>query len=194
MENRREHHKITYYTYMPALIGVAVGTLFFLIGMEWLDGYWNEQGLEDYKIHAVLNLPLWKIALYVLKRRAGQILLFLLLTILFSYPVTTFGYNLFFGFYYGLVTSSLLVKFGLNGMLYSMVCFFPHYLFYFLALYLIGLWVEPDRLKRRLCYGHVNKLQFVLQIFVIIFLLLFAIFWEIKFQKNFLEKFFQHLV
>lgn len=194
MERRKERDRIVYYTYVPALLGAVLGTLVFLIGVEWINGGWLERGLEDYQINVVMNLPLWKISLYILKRRGGQILLFVLLTVLISYSVTAFFYNLLFGLYYGMITASLLVKFGMAGLFYSFSCFFPHYLFYLIAIYLIGKWISSNALKRKMCYGNGNKLQFFVEFLVIFFLILLAVFWEIKFQKNFLELFYQHLV
>lgn len=194
MKNQSEHYKNVYYTYFPIFLGMVIGSVLFLILMTFFEVQVMDQGLEDYKFGAVLNLPIWNLSIYILKRRLGQLFLFVIIWTLFSYPVAAFCYNLCFGGYYGIVVCNLFIKFGWYGAGYSMACFFPHYLFYFSAICFAGIWFYRMSSKRNAAYGNVNKLQYLVKIFVIFFLVFMAIFWEIKFQKNILNYFYQYLV
>ena len=194
MGRRKEPNKILLYTFFPVLLGVVLGTVIYLTCIDCIKGSYAGQGLEDYKIGAVMDLPLWKLSLYILKRRGCQIILFVLLTILVSYPITSFLYNFLFGLSYGMITSSLLIQFGFNGILYSFFCFFPHYLLYGFGIFLAGKWFLIGAQKKNMCYGNGNTLQYLTKVFMIFLLIFFAFFWEIKYQKNFLIKIFQHIV
>lgn len=189
-----DEHKISYFTYFSVILGVLAGSLFFLIMAIYDPTQVMGQGLEDYKISGVLDLPIVYLSVYVLKRRIGQFILFLILMILFSYSVAASCYCFFFGVYYGGVICSLLVKFGINGLIYGLVCFFPHYLIYFITIYLVGKWFYMTPAAKIYAYTNVNKLQNLLKIFVIFFSIIIAIIWEIKFQKNILNYFYQYLV
>lgn len=194
MKNNIESDKITYYTYYAAFFGMIVGSIFFLVITVATDVPVLENGLEDYKIASVLNLPIWNLSLYIIKRRLCQIVLFIILVILFSYPFVSLLYNMIFGIYFGMILSSLFMKFALKGVLYSIACFFPHYILYFFVIYIIGKWFFFEDRKKNIYYRNVNKLQYFIQISVIISAITFAVFWEIKFQKNFLNYFYQYLV
>lgn len=194
MNKNIEERKITYITYLPVVLGVLAGSLFFFIMFMYHSGQIMGQGLEDYKISGVLDLPTVSLLFYILKRRMGQLLLFVMLLFLSSYSIAAFCYCFFFGAYYGIVICSLLVKFGINGLVYGMICFFPHYLIYFVTIYLVGKWFCMIPAARIYTHTNVNKMQNVFKCFVIVILILAAIIWEIKFQKNFLNSFYQYLV
>lgn len=194
MNNRNKNYKNIYCTYFPAFLGMLLGSLLFLVLMVFLDIQLLDRGLEDYKFGAVLNLPVWNLAIYILKRRLGQLILYLIIWTLFAYPVAAFCFNMCFGAYYGLVLSNLFIKFGWHGIGYSVACFFPHYLFYFFAIYLSGHWFYWISSEKQIAYKSVNKLQCLVKIFVIFFLISVAIIWEIKFQKNILNYLYQYLV
>lgn len=189
-----DERKISYFTYFSVILGVLAGSLFFLIMAIYNPTQIMGQGLEDYKISGVLDLPVVYLSVYVLKRRVGQLLLFLILMILFSYSAAASCYCFFFGVYYGGVICSLLVKFGINGLIYGLVCFFPHYLIYFITICLVGKWFYMPQSAKIYSYNNVNKLQNLLKYFVIFFLIITAVIWEIKFQKNILNYFYQYLV
>lgn len=194
MKYRNKNYKNAYCTYFSAFLGMIFGSLLFLVPMAFFDIQLLELGLEDYKFGAVLNLPAWNLVLYILKRRLGQIFLYITIWTLFAYPVAAFCFNTCFGTYYGLVLCDLFIKFGWQGIGYSMACFFPHYLFYFFAIYLSGNWFYWMTSEKNAAYGNVNKLQYLVKIFVIFFLIFIGIIWEIKFQKNILNYFYQYLV
>ena len=193
MNKSIEEYKISYSTYLSVLVGVIAGCLFFFIMMIYDSEKIMEYGLEDYKISSVLDLPVLYLALYVLKRRIGQFILFVVLVILFSYSLAASCYCFFFGIYYGMVLCNLLVKFGIHGLVYGTACFFPHYFIYFLMIYLVGKWFYATSAAIH-SYTNVNKLQKLFKYFVIFFAIIIAIIWEIKFQKNILNYFYQYLV
>ncbi|MCI8510116.1 MAG: hypothetical protein HFJ06_16400 [Lachnospiraceae bacterium] len=194
MKNQNEYYKNAYYTYLPVFLGMFAGSILFLVLMAFFETQIMEQGLEDYKFGAVLNIPVWRLALYILKRRLGQLFLFIIVWLLFSYPVAAFCFNACFGGYYGIVVCNLFIKFGWHGIVYSLACFFPHYLLYFIAIYFSGRWFYYMSSRKNAAYGNVNKLQYLVKIFVIFFLIFIALIWEIKFQKNILNYFYQYLV
>lgn len=185
--------KISYSTYVSVIAGVIAGCLFFFLMMKYNPDRVMECGLENYKMGATLDLPVLYLIFYVLKRRVGQLMLFVLLVILSSYFVAVACYCFGFGLYYGVVLCNLLVKFGIHGLFYGIVCFFPHYLIYFLTMYLAGKWFFIMSSTNCSC-TNVNKLQKFVKYFVIITAIMVAIIWEIKFQKNILNYFYQYLV
>lgn len=185
--------KIINYTYYSAFIGMLIGSFLFLILLTFFDASLLDYGLEDFKIISLLNISIRDITIYILKRRVCQILLFIILMALFSVSTASSLYNLFFGVYFGMIMSSMFIKFAWKGLVYACFCFFPHYIIYFFLIYFIVKWSEMEG-KRKIYYKNVNKLQYLVQISVIFLGVFFAMFWEIKFQKNFLNYFFQYLV
>lgn len=194
MHPQNGNSKNTYYTYLPVLLGMFFGCIIFLFICQDSKLQIMNLGLEDYKISAVMNLPVWKMTLYVLKRRLGQWICFFAFWYLFSYSVSAICFNTCFGLYYGMVMCDLFIKFGWKGMVYGIACFFPHYILVFLAIWLLGKWFYRTDVWRNISYGNVNELQYFVKIFVIFFLIFVAIVWEIKFQKNILNFFYQYLV
>lgn len=194
MENRYYLRKNKYCTVLPVLLGNLLGSIFILMVIAFLDVVVPEQGIENYNISVLLNLPGEELLLHVMKRRGLQILLFFILSFLLSYPVAAFCYNGFLGIYYGMITSDLLIKFGLRGVLYSFFCFFPHYLFYFFSIFLGGYWFYYEGRNYSGGYENVNKTQKIFKIFVIFTFVFLAVIWEMKFQKFFLNYFYQYLV
>lgn len=194
MNKKIEEHRITYYTYFSVILGVVTGSLFFFILLSSNPVPVMGQGLEDYKISGVMDLPVLYLLLYVLKRRVGQLLLFIILMVLFSYSVAASCYCFFFGAYYGVILCSLFVKFGINGLIYGFMCFFPHYFIYFLMIYLVGKWFYTASPLKNYSYKNVNNLQKIIKYFVIFLAMMAAIIWEVKFQKNILNYFYQYLV
>ena len=194
MKQEYERNRIAYYTYFPLVFGIVVGGILFYILLLSNGTYFLEDGLSDYKLDAVLNISVIDLIIYVLKKRFGQSLLFLIILVVCSYRIAACTYNFLFGFYYGIVVCNQLVKFGMSGMIYGIVCFLPHYLIYFLAIYLLGKWFYMDSKQKIYQYMNGNKLQYIVQYVVIFFLIIIALIWEIKFQKNILQYFYQYLV
>lgn len=193
MKNNFYDNKTIYYTYYAAFLGMVIGSILFLGLTISTDSLFLDTGLEDFKISGVLNLTDSRLTLYILKRRVCQMILFFILTTLFSYSFAAAFYNFSFGIYFGMVLSSLFLKFAWRGLFYGFACFFPHYLFYFAVIYLIGkCYYFSDRRNYRNI--DVNKLQYFIRNFVIFSILFSGLFWESKFQKLFLNYFYQYLV
>lgn len=193
MEHGKLEHRLSYFTYSAVMIGVFLGSIICLI-LYHNQFFIMEGGLEDFKVSGVLGLPEQQLFFFIMRRRIGQILLFALLISMFSYPVITTLFCFSFGIYYGVTASSLLLKFGIRVAGYLNSCFFPHYIFYFIAVYLWGKWFYVS--KNVYCPGYkkINNFPFFVKYFVIFILLILAMLWEIYFQKNILNFFYQYLV
>lgn len=178
-------------TYGALFVGVLLGCIVLLLSLVFECDVLFDKGLEEYSVCAVMNIPVNQMALYILKKRIIQVLIYLLMLLIFPHNLSSYMFCCTFGLYYGLVISNLIIKFGFSGLLYGMVCFFPHYLIYFYVIYLIGKWKSNSL---RVYYRNMKFIELVVKIFVISFLLMISLVWEIKFQKNFLNYFFQYLV
>lgn len=194
MKNQNEAYKIAYVIYGAVVFGVLAGCIIYFVDVAFWDMKYFQHGLEEYSVGAILNLPVSQISTYILKRRGLQFLLFVLGIVLTSYGIATGTYSMLFGAFYGIIMCNLLLQYGLKGTVYGIICFFPHYLCYLLALYFGGKWFFYRKEVKNRYYGNVNKLQYLIHFFVIFFLLVFALVWEIKFQKNILNYFYQYLV
>ena len=181
-------------TYVALALGILVGCLYFLFSVTYGETILLEHGLEDYNITAMLNAPKHEMLAHLLKKRLLQTIIFVLSIILTTYSCSSFIFCGGFGIYYGLVVSNLIVKYGFSGLLYGFVCFFPHYFFVFMAIFLYGQWSDRKKAYYIKCHKDVNKIEKCVKIFVIFLLLILSFVWEIQFQKNFLNYFFQHLV
>ena len=181
-------------TYGALMLGIFIGCILFGILIICDGNQWLDLGLEEYDVVATMNLSQEKILFYLLRKRILQIILYILIMILTSYSFASILYCGGFGCYYGFLLCNLVVKYNLYGFGYVFACFFPHYLFYFILIYVCGKknnernGYHNDRCK------NVNIIQYLFKIFVIFMLFTFAIIWETNFQKNFLNYFFQYLV
>lgn len=181
-------------TYVAVIVGVLIGCIVLLTCVIYGKGSWLEYGLEDYDVSVMLNVPENEIFFRLLKKRVLQIVLFFCVYILTTFSCSSCLFCAGFGVYYGVVITNLIVKYGIAGFNYGLVCFFPHYLLYFFVIVLCGKWNNQRKNFLNNCYKDMNKLEALIKIFVITFLLSASFFWEIKFQKFFLNYFFQHLV
>lgn len=182
----------TLITYGMLFFGVLIGCCIYTFMCSIKNIFFSHYGLEQYNIS--LTILDGDILCPVLRRRISQIVIFVLFSVLTSYYFSTIIFSIGFGIYYGFVICDLLVKYGMFGLGYGFFCFFPHYFFVFLVLYLICKW-NGDNTKRLIKYDKsMNRIEYLIKIFVIIILLVVSFFWEIKFQKNFLNYFFQYLV
>lgn len=193
MEKGRLEHRLSYATYLALLSGVFLGSIVYLI-LYHNQLIFFENDLEAYQISGVLGLPERRLLFYILRRRIGQILLYILLTVIFSYPAATALLCFVFGTYYGVAVSSFLLKFGMKAAGYLNFCFFPHYIFYFLALYLLGKWFYVQKNGYYGGYKNVYSFPNYVKLFVIFMFLVFAVLWEVYFQKNILNFFYQYIV
>lgn len=194
MKEQRQDYGMTYLTYGLTIIGMIIGCLIYLADQIFYDAEYFRHGLEDYSIGAVMNLPLGQLAIYILKRRSEQLLLFVLGMLLTSCGMITGMYSVVFGAFYGVVTCNLLVQYGVRGLCYGMTCFFPHYLLYMIAMYYFGKWFYEQKEGKYKYYTNVNYLQYFIKFIVIFSLIVLSLIWEIHFQKNILKFFYQYLV
>lgn len=179
-------------TYGTVLLGVLIGCSLYLLLAFYQKDYLTNYGLEKYQM--TLNLTKHDLLMYVMKRRISQMIIFILFVILTNFYCATSLFCLCFGCYYGFVTCDLFVQYGMSGVGYSFFCFFPHYLFIFIAVYLICKWRE-NRIKELIKYNKsMKKMECFIKIIVIFMLFGLSFAWEIEFQKNFLNYFFQYLV
>lgn len=194
MKEQRRDYGMAYLTYGLAVVGMILGCLLYLADQIFYDAAYFRHSLEEYSIGAVMNLPLGQLAVYILKRRSEQLLLFVLGMLLTSCGIITGLYSMVFGTFYGVVICNLLVQYGIRGLGYGLACFFPHYLAYLLSMYFFGRWSYEKQDDKYRYYPNVNFLQYFIKFIVIFLLIAFSLVWEIKFQKNILNFFYQYLV
>lgn len=178
-------------TYGALFCGVLVGCIILLLAVIFGNTIVLDMGLEDYEIGAVLNISTNQMMIYIIKKRIIQFVIFAMLLYLFSYYISSTLFCGSFGVYYGMVITNLIIKYGIAGLFYGFTCFFPHYLCYFLIIYLLGKW---KRNSLNFYYKNMNWIELFGKIFVIFLLIIISLTWEIRFQKIFLNYFFQYLV
>ena len=189
MKEKRQDYGMTYLTYGLAIVGMILGCLLYLSDQIFCDATYFRHGFEEYSIGAVMNLPIGQLAVYILKRRSEQLLLFVLGLLLTSCGVITGIYSMLFGTFYGVVICNLLIQYGIRGLCFGMSCFFPHYLAYMIAMYFFGKWFYEQKEGKYKYYSNVNFLQYFIKFIVIFALIAFSLAWEINFQKNILNFF-----
>lgn len=191
MMNDKSNLKLNY-IYGMVFLGVICGSLFILFSYLSSKYIFMNNCIEEYRINPLMNQDIFPFTIYILRRRVGQIFLFLVVMFLCSYSIATIIYNYSFGFYFGLIITDLFIKFGINGIVYTIICFFPHYIFYFFLILFLVKWFH---IRKNDFYNYNrNQLQYFVKIFVILLMFFMAFFWEVKFQKNFLIYFYQYLV
>lgn len=179
--------------YIPILLGVSAGSLLFLyFALRGRSVVGNE--FFQYPLNNIVSFEGPQMITLILKRRIPQFVFLFVVLNIFSYPVVLSGCSMIFGGYYGYVMSQLFYQFGNKGILYGIICFFPHYICYGLSLILIGKWFYNVSNQYDPGNANVKNTQYFFKFFVIILLLFLGVFWEIKFQKNILNFFYQHLV
>lgn len=183
---KRLENGVTGFTYLPALMGNLFGGMTFLWSVERGSETLPEWWIGMYGLEPVTGISSGAFAWHMIGLRTGQMVLFLLLGMILSYPAAAVLYNLAWGWFYGFSAVSLVFRLGWRGALLGGMCFFPQFLCYFLA---VGLFAEG---RGRFPSG--QKLHAFVRIFVILILCAFAMFWEIRLQKKFLFPYFQHLV
>ncbi len=178
-------------TYGALCAGIILGTLIILISVCLNCDFFTDKGLEDYGFSMVMNLPTSKLLFFIVKRRCFQCIL---IAFLFRFLLPNHASAILcmcFGIYYGIIIADLILKYSVCGLLYGFVCFFPHYYFYFLSIYLLTKW-KIQSLND--CYEYMNWKVRIVKFFVIFVLFCLSMTWEIRFQKNFLNYFFQYIV
>lgn len=179
--------------YLPVVLGVSAGSLLFLYSI--LHGN-NLAGNEffQYPVKDIASFGGFQLIVFILKRRIPQFIFLLIILNICPYWVVLSGCSMIFGGYYGYIMSQLFYQFGDKGILYGIICFFPHYLCYGVSFLLAGKWFYNVSNQSYMGNQNVKNAQYFFKFFVIIIFLFFGVFWEIKFQKNILNLFYQHLV
>lgn len=181
-------------TYFAVMIGVLIGCIFFLYNITSQTSSLFDYGLDDYNVVNLQNLSTNRMIFHILQKRIITILIFLSLAFLISYPFSSAIFCGGFGIYYGLLVSNLIVKFGVAGLMYGFVCFFPHYFLYFFMIYLGGKWRMIQNSATIQSNKQKDNLEHLIKLSVIIVLCFLSLSWEIFFEKIFLNYFFQYLV
>lgn len=194
MNNQNGSLKTTYIIFGAVILGVVLGSAGYLGDLILYDARYFPNGLEEYSVGAVMNLPAEQLTIYILKCRLGQLFLLALVTIITSYGIAVGLYSLLFGTFYGMAICNFLIQYGIKGVGYGLLCFFPHFLLYFIAMHFCGRWFFGCHEQNRIYYGNVKTAQYFFKFFLIFFLVLISLVWEIKFQKNILKIFYQYLV
>lgn len=185
---------IEYLTFGTVVLGMVAGSLFYLSDMAFMNTGMFRNGIESYSIGAVMNLPVLQVAFYILRKRIGQLLFFVVMGVLLSYGIAAGVYGFLSGLFYGMVFSNVILQYGIKGIGYGAACFFPHYVFYLLAVYFCVRWINVRSSTAEGYMYKVNKSQYFIKFFVICGLIILALIWEIKIQKFFLNFFYQYLV
>ena len=188
MEMDKEKKRVNICTFGCLGLGAIIGCLIFLGCIMWSDFPILEYGLEDFQISSMLNTSDTTFIIYICRRRILQWGSLLAVWCISSYYVAVGGYNLLLGVYYGFVLTDLFIKFGIKGIPYGLVCFLPHYIFSFGAVYCMGIWFgNVVRKEVSYYYDHVKKMQYFVKIFVVLLLLYISVIIEIKFQNYFYQ-------
>ncbi|MDE6626471.1 MAG: hypothetical protein K2K56_08890, partial [Lachnospiraceae bacterium] len=156
-----------YITFDTVVFGMIAGSLFYLLDMAFLDTGIFRNGMESYSVGAVMNLPVLQVAFYILRKRIGQLLMFIVLGALMSYWIAAGVYSFLIGLFYGMVFSNVILQYGIKGIGYGVACFFPHYVFYLLAIYLCVRWISVRHSAADGYLYKVNKSQYFVKFFVI---------------------------
>lgn len=175
------------------IIGVLSGSLLYLY-LCIHDSSVDNGGLSQYSTLDILNLSNKEIVILILRRRIPQFLFIFLFFHIFQRSLVIYGSGILFGTYYGYSICQMFSQFGIKGVGYNLICFFPHYICYGTAIFYAAKWYGGLSTKEVRNDFYVKKLQYLFKIFVIFFLLFLGVFWEIKFQKNILKIFYQYLV
>lgn len=161
-------------------LGVVLGSIlyyiyFFLCGYDIVD-FQDMGNVTALNEKGVVNLTI-----YIVKKRI--ILLFLFIFGL-SICSSDFIYSVFFGgfgLFYSLFTCYYFLHYKFEGLLKAYSLLFPHFIFYFFAILIIGSFFLPENTSSGL-YSQKKKKKISFQIFkiiVTIFLLVLGIYFEI---------------
>lgn len=175
------------------IAGVLIGCMLFWGVYLCQQHFLMDAGLEDFAMDMTVNQGNLQYFLYLICKRLIQALLYIVLLLGFNYMVATCSYGVLCGGYFGLVACDLFFKFGSKGLVYVLLCFFPHYLGYWLSVFCYGCWFSGNFISVK-SYSYVKEFFTLVKIFVIILLIGLSLFWEIRFQKNFFGKIYQYLV
>ncbi len=188
-----EKSNVRMFMYIPIVLGVVAGSLLFLY-LILHGNHLTEDEFLQYPSSDIASFGGLKLVVFILKRRLPQFVFLWILLNICPYQIVLSGCSMIFGGYYGYIMSQLFYQFGKQGILYGIVCFFPHYICYGISLFLAGKWFYHISNESYLARQNVKNAQYFFKFFVIIIIFFLGVFWEIKFQKNILKFFYQHLV
>ena len=163
---KTKSRSMEYITFDTVVFGMIAGSLFYLSDMAFLDTGIFRNGMESYSVGAVMNLPVLQVAFYILRKRIGQLLMFIVLGALMSYWIAAGVYSFLIGLFYGMVFSNVILQYGIKGIGYGVACFFPHYVFYLLAIYLCVRWISVRHSATDGYLYKVNKSQYFVKFFL----------------------------
>ena len=173
-----------YYTYLPLMMGVISGGIIFIIYLL-LDGSIDFLSLEsNYFDYFYTNSST---NTYIINQRIIIFILFLIITLLFSYYFAAFMFNYILGIYYMLFSVYIIIEYGIKGMLGVFVLFLPFFMFYFYSICLMGKWFFSNSDYLKCQYERFNNINFFVKIILLIVMLLVGMAFEVFFQKNFIK-------
>lgn len=171
------------------LVGVGFGVICSLANIIFNAGFIQVQ-FEQYISSCFSAISEQKIIWYIGKIRIIQVLFVIFFSGCLPYRTIINAIALIAGWFYGMFFCLLFLQYGFRGIVYNTFCFFPHFLFYGIALFCWGKYILiKTKLEKT-----VKKTQYFFIISVIIFMIFLGLIWEIKYQKNILKFFYQYLV
>ena len=122
--------------------GLAVGILVINMGMSILledTGLFDEDTLYCVKYMTVDSSALF---CYVLRKRMGRLLILAVLSTTYLGLVVCGGCVFWYGMSAGTFLASLMIRYGVKGIMLAVVSVFPQYLFYVPAMFVMLAWCE----------------------------------------------------
>lgn len=129
--------------------------------------------------------------LYTIIQRTKQFILILLLMKLFPVSYVINGLILLAGGFIGVLFSVETFYDGFSGILYTILCFFPHYIFYFINVKMLSEYYGKNYV---IYHNEGGKLKIISNFALNIFIFLCGLVSEIVINQIFLKKFFLYLV
>lgn len=183
-----EHDNRAKYMYFFSLfVGMLVGCIIFFTLLEAAPV--DPMGNDFLKQLKRDGLNISDLNLYICRQRIKQLLLFMGCSYLLSYSVSAILFSFVIGMYYGMVYCGMYLQYGLKGILYTCLLFFPQYVLYFFCICYTAIIMKQYNQELLYCGKKSNKLKIIINVFVIIMLFVMGLLWEIFFQKNFLQYF-----
>lgn len=163
------------------LAGIVIGgcIYFFAILCKNYEIHFSDSvGMAD----IIKQVSLKNLYFYLLKKRCYMFILFFCLAFLFNIKYAVLISGTIFGMYYGIVMCSSILHENLMGILHAISYFYPHFLFYFLIILIVGGMMNQKDTSCGCSTNHLRsvRIKYFLKIFVIILLLLLGVYLELK--------------
>ncbi len=175
------------------LTGIVIGGciyFFVLLCKNYEIHFSDSVGMAD----IIKQVSLKNLYFYLLRKRCYMFILFFCLAFLFNIKYAVLISGTIFGMYYGIVMCSFILHENLMGVLHAISYFYPHFLFYFLIILIVGGMMNRKDTSCGYTTNHFHsvRIKYFLKIFVIILLLLLGVYLELK-CPIFFEKFFTNM-